>query len=61
MLEDAFNKNVSNYNLDNPDIKLKYNHSFRVMKLQEKYAKLLGWNDEILKYIKERLENEGIR
>ncbi len=61
MLEDAFNKYVSNYNLDNPDIKLKYYHSFRVMKLQEKYAKLLGWYDEILKYIKERLENEGIR
>ncbi len=46
MLEDAFIEYVSNYNLDNPDIKLKYNHSFRVMKLQEKYAKLLGWNEE---------------
>ena len=46
MLEEAFNKYVSDYDLDNYDIKLKYNHSFRVMKLQEKYAKLLGFNDE---------------
>ena len=46
MLEDAFDKYVSNYDLNNSDIKLKYNHSYRVMKLQEKYAKLLGFNDE---------------
>ena len=46
MLEDAFEKYVSNYDITNDDIKLKYDHSFRVMKLQEKYAKLLGFSDE---------------
>ena len=46
MLEEAFEKYVSNYNLENRDIKLKYNHSYRVMKLQEKYAKLLGFSPE---------------
>ena len=46
MLVDAFNEYVSGYDLNNEDIKLKYNHSFRVMKLQEKYAKLLGFSDE---------------
>ncbi len=46
MLEEAFNNYVSDYNLNNSDIKLKYNHSFRVMKLQEKYAKILGWDKD---------------
>ena len=46
MLEEAFNKYVENYDLSNSDIKLKYNHSFRVMKLQEKYAKKLGFSKE---------------
>ena len=46
MLEDAFEKYVSNYDLDNRDIKLKHNHSYRVMMLQEKYAKLLGFSEE---------------
>ena len=46
MLEKAFDDYVSNYNLKNKDIKLKYNHSYRVMKLQEKYAKKLGFSKE---------------
>lgn len=46
MLEDAFTEYVSGYDMNNLDIKLKYNHSFRVMKLQEKYAKLLGFSEE---------------
>jgi len=46
MLEKAFDEYVSNYNLKNKDIKLKYTHSYRVMKLQEKYAKLLGFSKE---------------
>ncbi len=43
---EAFNKYVSNYDLNNTDIKLKYNHSFRVMNLMIKYAKLLGYSKE---------------
>ena len=46
MLEKAFDEYVSHYNMNNMDIKLKYTHSYRVMKLQEKYAKLLGFSKE---------------
>lgn len=46
MLEKAFDEYVSNYNMNNMDIKLKYTHSYRVMKLQEKYAKLLNFSKE---------------
>ena len=45
MIEE-FNKYVSNYDLNNKDIRLKYNHSFRVMELSEKYANLLGLYEE---------------
>ncbi len=45
MIEE-FNKYTSNYDLSNTSIKLKYNHSFRVMELQVKYAKQLGWSEE---------------
>ena len=40
----SFEKYVSNYDLNNKDIKRKYTHSYRVMKLSKKYAELLGWN-----------------
>lgn len=43
---DEFTKYVSNYDLNNIKIKMKYNHSMRVMKLANKYAKLLGFNKE---------------
>ncbi|MBQ4032157.1 MAG: HD domain-containing protein [Bacilli bacterium] len=46
MLEEAFDKYVSSYNINDSYIKLKYNHSYRVMKLQEKYAKKLGFSEE---------------
>ena len=48
MIEE-FNKYVSNYDLNNKDIRLKYNHSFRVMELSEKYANLLGLYEEDVK------------
>ena len=37
MLEE-FEKYISKYDLNDENIKLKYNHSLRVMKLSEKYA-----------------------
>ena len=45
MLEE-FKKYVSDYDLNNSKIKLKYNHSLRVMKLSNKYAKLLGFSED---------------
>ena len=45
MLE-AFDKYVSNYDLNDEKIKLKYNHSIRVMEQMVKYAKLLGFSEE---------------
>lgn len=43
---EAFNEYVSNYDLNNIDIKSKYDHSLRVMELSKKYATLLGFSDE---------------
>ena len=43
---EEFEKYVNNYDLNNIKIKLKYNHSIRVMNLCVKYAKKLGFNDE---------------
>lgn len=45
MLEE-FKKYVSNYDLSNPKIKLKYDHSMRVMKLANRYAKKLNFSSE---------------
>lgn len=45
MIEE-FNKYVANYDCNNPKIKLKYDHSFRVMKLSEEYAKKLNFSIE---------------
>jgi len=44
LLERAFDEYTSNYDLNNSMIKSKYNHSYRVMHLCEKYAKELGWS-----------------
>jgi len=52
MLEEQFNNYVSNYDMNDKDIKLKYDHSFRVMKLQEKYAKELGFSKEDIEIAK---------
>lgn len=43
---DEFNKYVSNYDLNNVDIKLKYDHSMRVMELMGKYASLLNYSED---------------
>ncbi len=45
MLE-AFNQYVKKFDLNNEDIKLKYNHSYRVMELSQKYAKQLNYSKE---------------
>lgn len=45
MLE-AFDQYVSNYDINDKNIKLKYNHSYRVMELNKKYAEKLGFSDE---------------
>lgn len=47
MIEE-FKKYVDNYDLNNENIKLKYNHSLRVMALSRKYAVKLGFSkDEV--------------
>lgn len=43
-MKEAFDKYVSNYDLDDENIKLKYNHSCRVMELSKKYATKLGFD-----------------
>ena len=43
---EAFERYVSNYDMNDINIKLKYDHSYRVMELNKKYATLLGWNKE---------------
>lgn len=41
-----FDDYVSKYNFDDINIKLKYNHSYRVMDLSKKYSELLGYSKE---------------
>lgn len=48
MLEE-FDNYVSNYDMNNEDIRAKYNHIHRVMKLNEKYAKILGFSEYDIK------------
>lgn len=43
---EVFNEYVNAYDMNNPKIRLKYDHSFRVMDLSLKYAKILGFNEE---------------
>ena len=52
MLEEQFERYISNYDLNDPDIELKYKHSYRVMQLQEKYAKLLNYSKEDIEIAK---------
>lgn len=49
---DAFNKYVNDYDMNDIDIKLKYNHSIRVMNLMVKYAKLLNFSEEDIEIAK---------
>lgn len=44
-MKEEFDKYVSNYDFVNPRIERKYNHSLRVMKLANKYSKILGFNE----------------
>ncbi len=46
MLTQAFDEYVKNYDMSNEKIALKYRHSYRVMELNEKYARELGFNEE---------------
>ena len=41
-----FDDYVSNYDLNDINIKLKYNHSYRVMSLSKKYSKKIGFSKE---------------
>ena len=43
---EVFNEYVNNYDIENPKIKLKYDHSIRVMELSLKYAKKLNFSQE---------------
>lgn len=45
MLEE-FDKYVKSYDLNDEFIRSKYNHSYRVMELSKKYAKMLNFNDK---------------
>ena len=51
MLE-VFDNYVKGYDLTNEGIKAKYNHSYRVMELSEKYARLLNFNEEDIEIAK---------
>ncbi len=51
-MEEAFARYVSSYDLDDPNIKLKYEHSLRVMVLMMKYARLLGYSEEDIELAK---------
>lgn len=46
MLTEAFDEYVSHYDRNDENIDLKYRHSYRVMELNEKYARELGFNED---------------
>ncbi len=49
---EIFEKYVNNFDMKDENIKAKYNHSYRVMKLSEKYAKELHFNQEDIQIAK---------
>ena len=51
MLE-AFEKYISSYSLDQSYMRLKHDHSIRVMELMGKYAKKLGFNEDDIELAK---------
>ena len=51
-MEKYFDEYVNQYNLQIPEIKIKYDHSYRVMNLNEKYAKLLNFSKEDIQLAK---------
>ena len=52
MLENSFDEYTSNYDLNNINLKSKYNHSYRVMDLCMKYASILGWDESDIELAK---------
>ncbi len=46
MLTQAFDEYVSHYDMSDENISLKYKHSYRVMELNERYARELGYSEE---------------
>lgn len=48
----VFREYVKNYDMNNPKIKLKYDHSFRVMKLSQDYARKLCFSEEDIELAK---------
>lgn len=46
MLEEKFDLYTSNYDMKDEMVKAKYDHSYRVMNLAVKYAKILNFNEE---------------
>ena len=52
MLIDSFNQYVQKYDLNDPQIKLKYNHSFRVMEKSSLMASQLGFSKEDIELAK---------
>ena len=49
---EQFKNYVENFDIKNNDIKAKYNHSLRVMKLNEEYAKRLNFSKEDIEIAK---------
>lgn len=47
-----FDKYVHNFDMKDENIKVKYNHSYRVMKLSEKYARKLNFSNEDIEIAK---------
>lgn len=45
-MKETFDKYVGTFDLNDKNIQLKYNHSYRVANLSKKYAKLLHFSDE---------------
>lgn len=49
---ETFEKYVYNFDMKDETIKAKYNHSYRVMKLSEKYARKLKFSKEDIEIAK---------
>ena len=51
-MQENFEKYVYNFDMKDETIKAKYNHSYRVMKLSEKYARKLNFSKEDIEIAK---------
>lgn len=51
-MQENFDKYVHNFDMKDEIIKAKYNHSYRVMKLSEKYARKLKFSKEDIEIAK---------